>query len=367
MLRKISPRGNSFGRERCCRRLSPLVLSLALLCAAPNSPVSASSAQGKQATEERKKPSKPELESHGPQKSEEQQKGYSIGVNVDLVVVHTSVYDKNGHFVSGLKKENFKVFEDGIAQALTSFSQEDVPVSMGILIDTSGSMRSKIEMVNKAALALIRASNPQDEVFLIGFSDEVELLEDYTNDIDLISDSLDNIVVTGGTALYDAIHLGVQKAEHGTKPKKAVIVITDGEDRDSYYKLEELLAKVQEADAQVYCIGFTNPLPDKGLFDHWSKSVPEKAREALQKIAEETGGKAFFPEKTPELGNIVSTIAHELRSQYSIGFVSSNKARDGAWRRLRIVLDGPNTTTGHHVRARTGYFSPKVAEASKTQ
>jgi len=344
--------------------LPAFVLSLALVCPVLYFPVSASSPQGKQTTEERKKPSKPELESHGPQKSEEQQKGYSIGVNVDLVVAHTSVYDKNGHFVSGLKKENFKVFEDGVAQALTSFSQEDVPVSMGILIDTSGSMRSKIEMVNKAALALIRASNPEDEVFLIGFSDEVELLEDYTNDIDLISDSLDNIVVTGGTALYDAIHLAVEKAGRGVKPKKAVVVITDGEDRDSYYKLEELLAKVQEADAQIYCIGFTNPLPDKGLFGRWSKSVPEKAREALQKIAEETGGKAFFPEKTAELGNIVSTIAHELRSQYSIGFVSSNKARDGAWRRLRIVLDGSNTA-GHHVRARTGYFSPKVTEATK--
>ena len=194
-------------------------------------------AQGLQAParfQERKRPTKPELDTHGPEQTPEKRKGYTIGVNVDLVVVHTTVLDKNGHFVGGLKKDSFKLFEDGVAQNITSFSQEDVPISMGIIIDTSGSMRNKIDLVNKAALAFIRASNPDDQVFLIGFNDQVELLEDYTNDIDAITDALDNTVVTGGTALYDATYLGVQKAQNGTKPKKAVVVITDGEDRDSY-------------------------------------------------------------------------------------------------------------------------------------
>lgn len=339
-----------------------LILSLCLFPSAART--LASPPQSKQKSEERKKPTRPELTSRSPQQ-DDQERGYTIGVQVDLVVVHASVYDKSGHFVGGLKKENFTLFEDGVVQSIASFNQEDVPVSLGILIDTSGSMRSKIDMVGRAALEFIRASNPDDEVFLIGFNDEVELLEDYTNDIDLITDSLDNIIVTGGTALYDAVYLGIQKAAKGVKPKKAIVVISDGEDRDSYYKLEELVSKVQEEDAQVYSIGFVNPTPDKGLFGRWSKSVPEKAREAMQKISEETGGKAFFPEKIGEMSSIVSSIAHELRNQYSIGFVSSNPSRDGSWRRLKVVLDRKDAS-GYHVRSRAGYFAPRLSENTKS-
>lgn len=317
--------------------------------------------QDKSRSEDRKKQTKPELESKSPQQPPpSKQRGFTIGVNVDLVVIHTSVYDKNGHFVSGLKKENFKLFEDGIAQSVGMFSQEDVPVSLGLILDTSGSMRTKIELVNKAALAFIRASNPEDQVFLVGFNDQAELLEDYTSDIDLITDALDNIIVTGGTALYDAIYLGVQKAQNGVKPKKAIVVITDGEDRDSYYKLDELVAKVQEADVQVYCVGFLNQVPDKGLFGRWSKSVPEKAHDALIRISEETGGKAFFPQKITEIGNIVAEIAHELRNQYSIGYVSTNTSRDGTYRRVKIALDPASVASSNHIRCRRGYFAPKT-------
>ncbi len=219
-------------------------------------------------------------------------------------------------------------------------------------------MRSKIDLVNKAALAFIRASNPDDQVFLIGFNDQTELLEDYTNDIDAITDSLDNIVVTGGTALYDAVYLGVQKAQSGVKPKKAIVVITDGEDKDSYYKLEELVAKVQESDVQVYTVGFLNEIPDKGLFGRWSKSVPEKAHDALKRISDETGAKSFFPQKVSDISGIVSEIAHELRNQYSIGYISSNAARDGSYRRIKITLDTASAP-GHTARYRRGYFAPK--------
>jgi Ca-activated chloride channel homolog len=314
--------------------------------------------EGKSKPDERKRPNKPELESGSPQEERpERQKGYTIGVSVDLVVVHTSVYDKNGHFVGGLKKENFKLFEDGVAQNVSFFSQEDVPVSMGITLDISGSMRNKIEMVNRSALAFIKASNPEDEVFLVGFNDEIELLEDYTSDIDLITDALENTIVSGGTALYDAIYLSIQKAQTGKKPKKAVVVVSDGEDRDSYYKLDELVAKVQELDVQVFTIGIMNPVPEKGLFGRFSKSVPEKAHDALQKISEETGGKSFFPQKVADMNPIVSEIAHELRNQYSIGFISSNPARDGAFRRVKVVLEGADPT--HHLRYRKGYFAAK--------
>jgi len=321
--------------------------------------LAASPSQDKSQEVQRKKPVKPELESGSPQDTRERQKGYTIGVNVDLVVVHTTVLDKSGHFISGLKKEDFRIYEDGIGQTINLFSQEDVPVSLGIVIDTSGSMRNKIDNVNRAALAFIKASNPEDEVFLIGFNDQVELLEDYTSDLEEIADALDNIVVSGGTALYDAIHLAVEKAQKGIKPKKAIILITDGEDRDSYYKLEEMTAKVQESDVQVYSVGFLNPVPDKGLFGRWSKSVPEKAREALQLISEDTGAKAFFPQKVTDISQIVSEVAYELRNQYSIGYVSSNTARDGSYRRVKVEID-PAKAAGRLVRYRRGYTAARA-------
>ena len=235
---------------------------------------------------------------------------------------------------------------------------------MGILLDLSGSMRGKIDQVNKSALAFIRASNPQDQVFLIGFNDEVEQLQDYTSDIDEITDALENTVVTGGTALYDAIYLGVQKAHAGSKPKKAIIVITDGEDRDSYYKLDELLAKVQESDVQVFSIGLIDDVPDKGFFGRWSKTAPEKAHDVLVKIAEETGGKAFFPNKLTDIHTIVAEIASDLRSQYSLGYFSTNAARDGSFRRVKIELSG-SPAASNHVRYRRGYFAPKAELTQK--
>ena len=344
---------------RAGRLLTALLASLLVLGLFSGPSFLSALAQSKPKLDERKKPAKPELETRSPEQEESKQKGFTIGVNVDLVVLHAAVHDKGGRFVNGLKKENFKVFEDGVAQTVSVFSQEDVPVSLGILLDTSGSMRTKLELVNKASLALIRASNPDDEVFLLGFSQEIELLEDYTNDVDMISDALDNIVVTGGTALYDAIYLGVQKAQKGRKPKKAIVVVSDGEDRDSYYKLEELLAKVQEADVQIFCVGFMSPSPEKGLFGRFSKTPAEKAREAMQKISDETGGKAYFPQKVTDLNAVASEIAHELRNQYSIGYNSSNTAKDGSWRRTKVVLAGADSSN-YQVRARTGYFSAKL-------
>lgn len=351
-------------RRRALTAVSLLPLFCLLLAMAPRSLAWQGKDQKKttQQQDERKRPVKPELAT--PQPPQNPQKDFKIGVNVDLVVVHTTVVDKNGQFISGLKKENFRLFEDGINQNIVSFSQEDVPVSLGIVIDTSGSMRNKFDDVTKGALAFMRSSNPNDEVFLIGFNEEVQLLEDYTNDVDLISDDLNNTVVTGGTALWDAIYLSVQKAQSGSKPKKAVIVITDGEDRDSYYKLDEMVAKVQESDVQVYAVGFLNEAPDKGIFGHWTKSEPEKAHDALQRIADETGAKAFFPKDISDIHRIVSEVAFELRNQYSISYVSSNAARDGAWRRIRIALDPP-PTGGQKVRYRTGYFASKPAVSGK--
>ncbi|HTY61130.1 MAG TPA: VWA domain-containing protein [Acidobacteriota bacterium] len=307
---------------------------------------------------------KPELEP-GSHRESSEPKGFKIGVTVDLVLMYTTVFDKTGHFVSGLKQEDFRLYEDGVQQNIQSFSQEDVPVSMGILLDLSGSMRGKIEQVNKAALAFIQASNPRDQVFLIGFNEEVELLQDFTSDIDEITDALENIVVMGSTALYDAVYLGVQKAHTGTKPKKAVVLITDGVDRESYYTLEQMISKVQESDVQVFVVGLLDPIKPKGFFSTWSKSVPEKARDALIKIAEETGGKAFFPNQTGEIHGIVAEIASELRNQYSLGYTSSNAVRDGSFRKVKIEFVGANAAN-NKLRYRRGYFAPKTDAAQKS-
>lgn len=310
------------------------------------------------------KRTKPLLEST-PDESQDP-RGYKIGVNVDLVLMYATVYDKAGRFVRGLKQEDFRVYEDGVRQNIESFSQEDVPASMGIVLDISGSMRGKFEQVKNAALALVRASNPQDELFLIAFNEEVELVQDFTNDVDEIADALENITIMGSTALYDAIYLAVQKAQKGTRAKKAIVLVSDGVDRESYYSLNQMLAKVQESDVQVFVIGFLDPIREKGLFSGWSKSGPEKARDILSRIATETGAKAFFPNQVSEIHDIVAEIASELRNQYSIGYYSTNNKRDGAFRRVKIELVGASAAN-NKLRHRRGYFAPKAEPPQKSE
>ena len=293
------------------------------------------------------------------QQSEEKGPGYRVGVQVDLVMMYTSVFDKKDHFVKGLKKEDFNLYEDGTRQEIDYFSQVEIPVSMGIVLDLSGSMNDKIEQVNKAARAFIQASNPDDQVFLIGFNDESELLQGFTSDVDEITDALENATTMGGTVLYDAIYLGVEEAHKGNRNKKALVVITDGVDKDSKFTtLKELVTFVQESDVQIFNIGFLDEIPSKSLFGRFIKSDEEKAREALNRISEESGGKAYFPDKVTDIHDIVSEIAEELRNQYSIGFFSSNEKRDGSWRRVVIKLNN-NKVSDPKIRHRLGYYAPK--------
>lgn len=289
--------------------------------------------------------------------------GFKIGVSVDVVLLYASVFDKDGRFVSGLEKKDFRLFEDGVEQEILSFTQEDVPVSMGILLDLSGSMRPKYDQVVKAARAFIQASNPQDEVFLIGFNDEVELLLDYSNDFDEISDALENTTTTGATALYDAVYLGVQKAQTGTKTKKAVVVISDGQDSQSYYSIDEMIAKVRESDVQVFCVGFLDEKPKKTFFGSYKDAELGKSYEALQHISKETGAKAFFPYNIEDIHSIVAEIASEIRSQYSISYMSSNTARDGTFRRIKVAFEGKDDDI--HLRYRRGYYAPKASITKK--
>ena len=282
---------------------------------------------------------------------------FRVGVDVNLVMFYASVVDRNNRFVSGLDQNGFRVLEDGVEQKIESFAREDVPVSMGIVLDLSGSMRGKTSQVNRAALAFLQAGNPGDEFFLIGFNDRVELLQDYTGDIDEISDALENIVVAGSTHLYDAIYLGVEKARAGSRSKKALVVITDGADNTSYYSLKELITEIRASDVQVFCIGLMDDFPRGGIFGRWRNSEAKTYHDALVSISEESGGRAFFPREVSEIHGIVEEIARDLREQYSIGYFSSNKARDGAFRTVRIELTGKSD--GMTIRHRGGYFAPR--------
>jgi VWFA-related protein len=315
---------------------------------------------------DRKKAERPQLEkSEGVQAAEkeksDQQKrgGFRIGVDVNQVVINVTVHDRNGSLISGLKQENFQIYEDKVLQTVTNFGQVDVPATVGLVIDNSGSMKKKIDLVGKAAKQFVDKSNPDNELFLVEFSQEVNLVEDFTRDFDDVRDALDNMIVSGGTALYDAIYLAVDKANQGAEPKKVAVVFTDGEDKDSYYKFDELLSKIRDSDVQVYMVIFLDEeLGTEGGFFGIKKSEKEKLQKKMTDIAEATGGKAFFPERLEDLQIVFTTIANELRNQYRIAYVSSNKIRDGKWREVRVQLASLSTKEQQYkVRTRRGYYA----------
>ena len=280
---------------------------------------------------------------------------------VEQVVLYSSVYDKENTLVSGLHKEDFVVYEDRVQQEITYFGRDDVPSTVGVVIDSSGSMRDKFDLVNQATRLFLSKNNPQNELFFIAFKDEVELEQDFTTDVQDIYDALDNLIISGGTALYDAIYLAVDKAREGSEPKKAVIVFTDGEDKDSFYDHQEVVEKVEESDVQLYVVAFLDrDLSESGGFFGIFKSESEKIREQIRAIPESTGGEAFFPEEIEQLSEVFQAIAYELRNQYRLAYVSSNPMLDGTWRRTDVIVQNAKER-GLKVRAKKGYFARKVS------
>ena len=275
---------------------------------------------------------------------------------VDQVVLYASIYDRKNQLVSGLPREDFTVYEDSVEQELTYFGQDDVPSTVGMVIDSSGSMRNKYELVNEGSELFLSMNNPLNELFLVSFKDEATLEEDFTQDVEDIEDALFNIIISGGTALYDAIFLAVDRAREGSELKKTVIVFTDGEDRDSYYTLEELLEKIRESDVQVYVIAFLDfELSNRGGFFGVFSSDREKVQDKISSIADHTGGKAFFPEQIGQLKEIFRSIAYEMRHQYRLAYISSNPAQNDDWRKIDVVLKNAKTR-GLKVRAKKGYY-----------
>ena len=276
---------------------------------------------------------------------------------VEQVVLYVSVYGADSQLVSNLTRNDFTVFEDKIEQQITYFGLDDVPSTIGVVMDSSGSMRGKVDMVNSATQKFLDQNHPQNELFLIDFKGEASLEEDFTRDPLDIRDALDNIIISGGTALYDAIFLGVDQAREGHEAKKAILVFTDGEDKDSYYQQHELLDKIRESDVQVYIVAFLDAdlSEGKGIFGLF-KSQREKVEREITAFADTSGGKAFFPEDTQQLDEVFSTIARELRSQYRLAYTPVNKNRDGQWRDIDVVVQGARERN-LKVRTRKGYYA----------
>jgi Ca-activated chloride channel homolog len=288
-----------------------------------------------------------------------QGQGPSIRVDVNLVVLHTTVLDDRGKFADGLKQENFRVFEDKVEQKLSVFKREDIPVSMGLVIDNSGSMRDKRARVNEAALTLVQASNPQDEAFVVNFNDDyyLDLDKDFTNSIPELKEALERIDSRGSTALYDAVIGSLDHLKKAHKDKKVLLVVTDGEDNTSRNTLERMIKELQKTDTVVYAIGLLSE--EKGK----SKN---RAKKALKEIAEASGGLAFFPENVEDVHSICDQVAHDIRNQYTLAYYPSNTKRDGTYRAVTVEVIPPRGRGKLVARTRNGYYAPGGASAGST-
>jgi Ca-activated chloride channel homolog len=287
-----------------------------------------------------------------------QGEGYLLYADVEEVVLNATVLD-GSNLVENLTRDNFQVFEDGVKQNLISFQHTDLPVSMGLVVDNSGSMYRKRPSVNKSALDLVQASNPQDEAFVVNFSDEAFIDSEFTSDIRKLREGLSHIDSRGGTALYDAVVASADKLVADAKrPKQVLILITDGEDNASTLTLEQTIRRVQQLSGPViYSIGL--------LFgDEMSRAEVRHARRALEMLSGETGGMAFFPKSIDQVDQIAAEVARDIRSQYTLGYHSTKPTTVPGFRRVEVIAEakGMGKLT---VRTRTGYF-PMVRRAKQT-
>ncbi|MGO8786230.1 MAG: VWA domain-containing protein [Terriglobia bacterium] len=293
---------------------------------------------------------------------EKKNKEYTISVDVNEVVVHATVVDKKGHIVNDLKQSDFRVFEDGAPQTLTHFSHADVPVTMGIVIDDSGSMRDKRQAVNAAALIFAKTSNPQDQVFVVNFNDVyyLDTPGDFATTIEDLKSALDKIDSRGGTALRDSVIASLDHLKLGNRDKKVLLVITDGEDNASRYTLEELMSRAQKSNAVIYTIGLLGSDETSNLFKMRGGEA-HRAAKVLKELAEATGGDAYFPRSLDEVESTCRQIAHDIRNQYTLVYRPTNVKRDGTFRAIRVDAFLADSKTKLQVRTRPGYFAPKGA------
>lgn len=268
---------------------------------------------------------------------------------VEEVVLHATVYDEERHMVTGLDKSAFTVLENGAQQPVTSFRREDVPVAMGIVVDNSGSMREKREQVNQAVLNLIHASNPQDQIFVVNFSQNYYLDQDFTSNVNLLQAALHQVSAQGSTALYDAIVASALHLNNNTLlNKKVLLVITDGQDNMSQETLQEAAQRLEQANGPVlYAIGLLG------------SGLQQSGRDALQTLAGDTGGVAYFPDSIDQVDNITRAIAHDIRSQYRIAYKPHNQNVKPEYQQLQVEAHAPGYSR-LTVRTRSGYYSENL-------
>ncbi|PYS21985.1 MAG: hypothetical protein DMF72_15330 [Acidobacteria bacterium] len=284
-----------------------------------------------------------------------------LKINTELVTLHVRVIDRNNHPINRLGKDEFKVLEDGMPQPIFAFTEEEVPVIYGLAVDTSGSLRPQFNQVIDAAKTIINSNRKGDETFLERFisSDKIETIQDFSPSKDALLDGLDTLYIEGGqTAVIDGVYLAAEHvAEYKSggdddRRRRALIVVTDGEDRASYYTDSQLFQRLREEDVQIFVIGFVNELEaDKGLI---RKSPRDKAVNLINKLASDTGGRAFFPQSISELPQIANEIVRDLRTQYVISYDPTNKAHDGTYRSIKVNVAQPTGSEKRIALTRSG-------------
>jgi VWFA-related protein len=276
-----------------------------------------------------------------------------------LVVLHATVVDKDGHLITNLPQSAFKVYEDKVQQEIRIFRREDIPVSLGLIIDNSGSMRDKRQKVESAALTLVKASNREDEVFVVNFNDEafLDTKKEFTNDVKELEEALTKIDSRGGTAMRDALRMSIDHVkEKGKKDKKALLVVTDGNDNASIITLENLIKSAQQSEVLIYTVG---------ILSEEDRREAKRAQRALSAIAEATGGQSYFPKTLPEVEKIAQQVAHDIRNQYTIAYTPTKQELDGTYRQINVTVNGPGKPT---VRTRSGYYaSPAASRVTQRQ
>jgi Ca-activated chloride channel family protein len=274
-----------------------------------------------------------------------------IKVDVNLTLVNVTVTDPLDRLVTGLEKEHFRVFEDGTEQEVLSLSSEDVPVSIGLIFDMSGSMSDKVEKAREAAVQFMRTANPQDQFFLVSFNDRAELTSGFTSSVDELQNRMMFTASKGRTALLDAVYLGLSQMRSAHNGKRALLIISDGGDNHSRYNESDVKNYLKEADCQLYSIGIFDPVSSR-------RTVEElEGPSLLSEMSEMTGGRVFPVGNLSELPDIAAKIGIELRNEYVLGYKSSNPQQNGAWRKIKVKLKPPKGLPPLKIYAKTGYFA----------